>query len=251
MVVNGPRKLDELKRKYLLMEVEVDRVRKDIGSNALKEERLLGTLVQAQDRLAVEEGKLREREIESTRRTLIKLERNLPKIQEEIDRLYYSCYEASQIVLKTTDPSELPSCLIEPTKFVSYLEMVYGLETGRSLQKIEAVQEINITTSSLFNEEWSNSYGSAFEEGGAELIRNDFSCLRPSRLVTRSGVIRYIRKNLMVVEGEDSEIYKLLLGSCSRLESAGSELPVVNQRIVFKGNEDTKGEFKVYSASSY
>ena len=53
MVVNRPRKLYELKRKYLLMEVEVDRVREDIGSNALKEERLLGILVQARDRLAV------------------------------------------------------------------------------------------------------------------------------------------------------------------------------------------------------
>ena len=41
---------------------------------------------------------------------------------------------------------------------------------------------------------------------------------------------------MMIVEGDDANVYKLFLGSCSRIESVGSELPLVNQRIIFKGN---------------
>lgn len=90
-------------------------------------------MIETQDKLEVEEEKISDREIKSIKQILTKLERNLPKIQEEVDKLYYSCYEASQIVLRTTDPSKSPIYLIEPTKFVNYLEMVYGLNTARNI----------------------------------------------------------------------------------------------------------------------
>ena len=56
---------------------------------------------------------------------------------------------------------------------------------------------------------------------------------------------------MIIVSGDDGHVYKLFLGSCSRIESAGSNLPVVGQKIVFKGIQDVEQEFKVYSASSY
>ena len=55
---------------------------------------------------------------------------------------------------------------------------------------------------------------------------------------TCSGEIKFIRKNMIIVSGDDGHVYKLFLGSCSRIESAGSNLPVVGQKIVFKGIQD-------------
>lgn len=108
------------------------------------------------------------------------------------------------------------------------------------MENVKENAEISITKSSVFSETWSSRYGSAFrtvdESGGQQLIKNDFNCLRPSKLVTKSGVIKYIRENMIIVKGDDGNIYKLFLGSCSRLESVGSEVPTVEQRIIFKGN---------------
>ena len=88
-------------------------------------------------------------------------------------------------------------------------------------------------------------------ESTSSLVKNDFHCLLPSKLVTRSGLIKHIINNLIVVLGDDGNLYKLFIGSCSRVESASSKVPKVGQRIIFKGNEADFSVFKVYSASSF
>ena len=82
-------------------------------------------------------------------------------------------------------------------------------------------------------------------------MKNDFHCLLPSKLVTRSGMIKHIINNMIIVLGDDRNLYKLFIGSCSRVESARSKVPKVKQRIIFKGNQVNKFLFKVYSASCF
>ena len=82
-------------------------------------------------------------------------------------------------------------------------------------------------------------------------MKDDFHCLKPSDSVTQSGIIKFIRNNLIVVLGDDGIIYRLYMGSCTRIESLGSRIPIVGQRINFKGNKKESSSMDVYSASSY
>lgn len=63
------------------------------------------------------------------------------------------------------------------------------------------------------------------------------------------GVIKSISKNLIIVHGDDGNIYKLYLGSCSRIEAV-DRIPVVGDRIVFKGTKKAELTFNIYSVSS-
>jgi hypothetical protein len=63
------------------------------------------------------------------------------------------------------------------------------------------------------------------------------------------GEIKSIHKNLIIVHADDENIYKLYLGSCSRIETT-RQIPVVGDRIVFKGTKQSSLAYNIYSVSS-
>lgn len=82
------------------------------------------------------------------------------------------------------------------------------------------------------------------------VVKDDFTCLEPSPLQTNSGVIKFIWKNLILALTDNNELYYLRMGACTRIESVGSTIPYVGQRIMWKGKVDDSG-YNVYSASSF
>lgn len=81
---------------------------------------------------------------------------------------------------------------------------------------------------------------------------SDFSCSNEfSSVETKSGVIKNISANSIVVKGDDGKDYTLRLGSCSRFEGPGKDfVPKVGHNILFKGSKTTSA-FNLHSCTCY
>ena len=177
------------------------------------------------------------------------LRRNLPNIQEKMNKLYFECYDATDVEDQLSHG--ILVYLFNTRNFEKYIKKVYGLSVSTS--SITATLTFNLI--SIFSQEWEANYGSAYTD--SELakaqhfsIGSDFNCLNPSTLVNGKGKIVSIDKNLLTVEREDKTEITLKLGACTSLEST-EKLPKLGQHVYWKGNKSELNFYEAYSASCF
>lgn len=103
----------------------------------------------------------------------------------------------------------------------------------------------------VFSPEWAGKYG--YPMSKAAFNNEDFSfagsfaCNNPNLLSTGFGTISNIGSDFIEALDEKGSSRRMVLGSCSRLEST-QQLPKIGQRIYWQGAVGSRG-INLYSAS--
>lgn len=78
-------------------------------------------------------------------------------------------------------------------------------------------------------------------------MKEDFSCLNPSRVVKGYGVINKIEHDYIQARNSDGRNMKFKLGTCTRLEST-EDIPKVGQHFFYSAVPSYNG-YQLYSGS--
>lgn len=110
------------------------------------------------------------------------------------------------------------------------MENIYGVDKDSLLDSIlnSSLHEKNyqersvaIYPQNIFSKVWRQSLGMIEPSDLQKIFQIDFTCLKPSTLETGSGIIKFIWKNIIIVQDKEdrNKLYELKLGSCSRIET--------------------------------
>ena len=129
------------------------------------------------------------------------LKTSLPNIQEDIDKIYYSCFSVRNIESEVVQGAVI--YLIGGKTFEEYLERAYG--TSDVLSSPSLSKEVSLTTFNILSEIWANYYGEPFNPNSIAnttefIFPDDFNCLNPSTLLSGNGRITNIRGNIIEIE---------------------------------------------------
>ena len=99
-----------------------------------------------------------EDEIKLLAKMIEAVRRNLPNIEEKMDKLYYQCYGTEEV------ESELDHGIIvylfNTHNFEKYIQHVYGL----SISTASITTTIIFNKINIFSQEWKANYGSAYSD---------------------------------------------------------------------------------------
>ena len=172
------------------------------------------------------------------------LRRSLPNIQEDIDRIYYACFDTLDVETKLSKGVVIYQ--MNGESFANYMQSAYGVLPPNPYKTV-----VNLTTSNILQDIWASTFGAAFNtevvaSSNEFSFPNDFNCLNPSTLELGFGEIISIDKNIILVAKEGKEV-KLKLGACSRVEST-VPLPAPGQTVYWKANFVGEDTYEVYTA---
>lgn len=87
---------------------------------------------------------------------LTALERNLPNIQEKVDKIYYQCY--SEDIHEESIEGQLVY-IANGKSLENYLENAYQIKT----QELSLPSEIKLNRVDIYCQKWKETYGAVYE----------------------------------------------------------------------------------------
>lgn len=225
------------------IEIQVERIRTELTIAQTKDDQLAAEIAALKNRIALEEQKLVNGDLDSLLDMVATLERILPTVQMEIDRQYYFCYGDGAV--ETTNTGGVLVYIVRGESFAEYIQSAYGQTVNVNRNGVRGVNELYAVD--IFSNAYSSNYGAPFSSnfGSGNSYASDFNCLNPSALQSGQGTIQAISGNQITITHNGSA-QTLNLGACTRIE-ATSRVPQVGQTAVFKGVPSYAGGYNVYA----
>ena len=208
---------DTLRARTNELEIQVERLRTDINVAEAKESKFLAQIDGLEGRINIEEQKLADKELDSLNGMIDKLKRLIPTTEKEIDRHYYFCYGEGNVQIEQT--GSVVVYIVKGERVPDYLNSRYGINVVRR----NPGGDLRLNRVNIFDSQWTGKYGypAVVNNRGNDSFSGSFSCFGGNS-VTGHAVISNIGADYIEAKDDQGRNQRYHLGTCSRLEAAGS-----------------------------
>lgn len=134
----------------------------------------------------------------------------------------------------------------------------YGQTNTNAVQALLGpISQVSLTPVTIFNDQWSQTFGSAFQKDLAVIQANDttpnflvsdFSCSSTAALTSGNGVVSRISANVVYATMSGGSTAILILGACSNVLVMEGQVPKIGSNIFWNGLKISSNTYQTYSA---
>jgi len=219
--------VDRLRRDSNTLEVDLERARSDLSVAQVKDKKLADDIKNLQARIADQQPRLVDDDLNNLRTLIGKLNSSLPSIQAEIDREYYYCYGAGKVTTETTGNTIV--YVVKGEAFGTYLQSAYGQNVWAPSLRTGGDYRLQVVDT--FGPAWVGRYGSSSVGSG--------SCFTGAG-VAGQGTITAISGSGFEVKNAAGKKIQLSISPCTRVESA-KPMPAVGDSVAWIGTPSSAG----------
>jgi len=233
---------DRLRRDANTLEVDLERARTDFSVAQVKDRKLQDDINNFKNRIADQQPKLVEDDLNNLKVLINKLNGTLPSIQSEIDREYYFCYGAGKVSTETTGNTIV--YVVKGEAFGTYIQSAYGQSVWAPSLRTSGDYRLQVVDP--FSPAWTSKFGysNVFSGSGSGLG----SCFTGRGSSSGRGVISSISNTGFVVKDAQGNNVNLSINPCSRIEST-TAIPSVGQTAFWAGEPSGNGGYSIKSVT--
>lgn len=189
--------------------------------------------------------------------TIQSLQKSTPSLKEQIDYVKFHCLGVVNYTVQTLNGTI--SYVFGSSVFTTYVTGQYGNENSQTVQTLLGpVSNVTLTPVTIFNSDWVQAYGSAFQKDLATIdatsknfpnfFISDFQCSSTAPLSSGSGTVTNIIANIIYARIADGSTAVLMLGACSNVLVTGDSVPTIGNNVLWNGFKLSSNTYQVYSA---
>lgn len=235
---------DRLRRDANTLEVDLERARTDLSVAQVKDKKLQDDINGFKARIADQQPKLVDDDLNNLKVLVNKLNASLPSIQSEIDREYYFCYGAGKVSTETTGNTIV--YVVKGEAFGTYIQSAYGQSVWAP--SLRTTGDYRLQVVDPFSAQWTSKFGFPAVGSGSGSVSGNGSCFSGRGSASGRGVISSISNQGFVVKDAQGNNVNLGIVSCSRIESTTST-PSVGQTMFWAGEPSGNGGYSIRSAT--
>jgi len=228
--------IDRLRRDSNTLEVDLERARTDLSVAQVKDRRLADDIRNLQARIADQQPKLVDDDLNNLKVLIGKLNSTIPSIQSEIDREYYYCYGSGKVSTETTGNTIV--YVVKGEAFGTYLQSAYGQSVWAP--SLRTTGDYRLQVVDPFSPVWTSKFGYPAASGSG-------SCLGSGSVIGQ-GTIAAISTTGFQVKDASGKLVSLNVAPCSRIESATS-VPSVGSNVAWAGVPSNNGGNSIHTVT--